>query len=26
VPRGPYDQPLDYVVTERAVFKFNSKK
>lgn len=26
VPRGPYDQPLDYVVTERAVFKFNNKK
>ncbi|WP_374650677.1 5-formyltetrahydrofolate cyclo-ligase [Dongia sp.] len=25
VPRGIYDQPLDYVVTERAVFKFNRK-
>jgi 5-formyltetrahydrofolate cyclo-ligase len=26
VPRGPHDQPLDLVVTERAVFKFNGKK
>lgn len=24
VPRGPFDQPLDYIVTERAVFKFNN--
>ncbi len=22
VPRGPYDQPLDWIVTERSVFKF----
>jgi 5-formyltetrahydrofolate cyclo-ligase len=26
VPRGPYDQPLDLVVTDRSVFKFNGKK
>lgn len=26
VPRGPYDQPLDLIVTERAVFSFNIKK
>lgn len=24
VPRGPYDQPLDWVVTERSVFRFKS--
>lgn len=23
VPRGPYDQPLDWIVTERSVFKFS---
>jgi 5-formyltetrahydrofolate cyclo-ligase len=26
VPRGPYDQPLDLVVTEHSVFKFDAKK
>lgn len=26
VPRGPYDEPLDYVVTERAIFKFSNRK
>lgn len=25
VPRGAYDQPLDFIVTERAVFKFSGK-
>lgn len=25
VPRGPYDQPLDWIVTERATFRFNGK-
>jgi len=25
VPRGPFDQPLDFIVTERAVFKFSEK-
>jgi 5-formyltetrahydrofolate cyclo-ligase len=23
VPRGPYDQPLDWIITERSVFKFS---
>ncbi|MBL8708216.1 MAG: 5-formyltetrahydrofolate cyclo-ligase [Rhodospirillaceae bacterium] len=26
VPRGPHDEPLDYVVTERAVFRFSDRK
>lgn len=26
VPRGPYDQPLDLIVTERAAFRFDGKK
>jgi 5-formyltetrahydrofolate cyclo-ligase len=26
VPRGSHDQPLDFIVTERAVFKFNVGK
>jgi 5-formyltetrahydrofolate cyclo-ligase len=25
VPRGPFDQPLDWIVTERAAFNFNGK-
>ena len=25
VPRGPFDQPLDWIVTERAAFRFNGK-
>jgi 5-formyltetrahydrofolate cyclo-ligase len=25
VPHGSYDQPLDFIVTERAVFKFDKK-
>jgi 5-formyltetrahydrofolate cyclo-ligase len=25
VPRGAFDQPLDFIVTERAVFKFSDK-
>ena len=25
VPRGPFDQPLDYIVTERAVFRFDKR-
>lgn len=25
VPRGSFDQPLDFIVTERAVFKFSDK-
>ena len=25
VPRGTYDQPLDFIVTEQAVFKFDKK-
>ena len=26
VPRGSFDQPLDFIVTERAVFKFDTRK
>lgn len=26
VPRGPFDQPLDYIVTERGVLRFGQKK
>lgn len=26
VPHGTYDQPLDFIVTERAVFKFEARK
>jgi 5-formyltetrahydrofolate cyclo-ligase len=26
VPRGVYDQPLDFIVTEHAVFKFDARK
>lgn len=25
VPRGAFDQPLDFIVTERAIFKFSEK-
>lgn len=25
VPRGPFDQPLDFVVTEHSIFKFKDK-
>jgi len=25
VPRGAYDQPLNFIVTERAIFRFSEK-